>query len=105
MATYSSNTTLKANRAITGATIVAANGYAIVDYALTSSSAIGNLVSFVGSGGQSAIVQRYFGPGQSIPASFTDDFIAGFLMDGSGNAVFSTGTFSLRSGVEFINTP
>ena len=95
MSTFNGNSTLKVNRAITGATTVASNGYAIVSYRCTS--------YVINTGSVAAIwqplVERHFGPSQSIPASFT-----------SGSATITstnqaTLTYSLESGVEFVNTP
>jgi len=93
------------NRAISGATTVAANGFAVVTYAGTSPGANGT-VSAVG-GGSVPIqpVTRYFGPGAAIPLTFTtasynfDNVSAGSIV----TTVFNI-TWTLLSGVEFINS-
>jgi hypothetical protein len=91
-----SNITTKVNRAISGATTVNANCYAVVNYHKTA-------FNFTGSGGieygimNTDVITRYFGPSQSIPATFnsTNTYAANF----------ATQTYSLLSGVEFINSP
>jgi hypothetical protein len=101
MATYSVNTTLKVNRAITGATTVNANCYAVVTYNVTSISAFSaNAVTGATSNGIPP-VSRYFGPSQSIPATFTS-LVARFNGATQETANY---TYSLQSGVEFINSP
>lgn len=98
MASLSANTTLKVNRAISGADTVSANAYAIITYVLTAIS--GTIANQSGVGGSSDIT-RYFGPGQSIPASFVAQLpVVSSTASGSIN-----GTYSLQSGIEFINTP
>lgn len=87
-----SNTSLKVNRAITGATTVALNSYAIVTYGPNSSAPSINI-----STAPNAPITRYFGPSQSIPATFTTTAY--------DNATSSTLTWGLLSGVEFINSP
>lgn len=82
---------MKVNRVISGATTVTANSYAIVNYipnVIPPSAAI--TVS-------GAPITRYFGPGQSVPATFTATYY-----EGSTSSII---TFSILSGVEFINTP
>ena len=97
MATYSTTpttpTTMKVNRAISGATTVAANGYAIIDYQY--SSGLGGSATV--SGVQSLFITKYYGPSQSIPATVTSVV--------SNGAATATVTYALSSGVEFINTP
>lgn len=88
-------TTLKVNRAISGATTVAATGYAVVDYILSNTNLIGGASR---AAGYVPVLTRYFGPSQSIPASFT-----GHVGDADSSALL--GTYSLLSGVEFINSP
>lgn len=95
MATFSNNTTLKVNRAITGATTVSAAGYAIVTYLFTSYSIVINSQNTP----PDSSITRYFGPLQSIPASFT---VNNFNFGSDGNGVC---TYTLQSGVEFVNTP
>lgn len=101
------NIGMKVNRAITGATTVNANAYAIVTYSVgvtplgfnagVSSGAYGGAVS----GMQNNIITRYFGPGQSIPASFTQSFK---YVSQAGTDATSSITWSILSGVELINT-
>jgi len=90
-----SNISLKVNRAIGGATTVNANCYAIVTYLFTSYSIVINSQNTP----PSSSITRYFGPAQSIPASFT---VNNFNFGSDGNGVC---TFTLQSGVEFINSP
>lgn len=99
MASLSANTTLKVNRAISGADTVSANAYAIITYVLTAIS--GTLTNQSGVGGSSSIT-RYFGPGQSIPASFVGKIP---VVNSTPQSAVIDGTFTLQSGVEFINTP
>ena len=93
-AVISSNTSLKVNRAISATTTVSANSYAIVDYLVTG------YVMTLGSNRPSvdAIAQRYFGPSQSVPATYTAT-----IHSGAGDT--ATVTYTLQSGVEFINSP
>lgn len=98
------NIGLKVNRAITAATTVTANAYAMVTY--TPSLTVPNLS---GTGidqtyGLSPMpILRFFGPSQSIPASFTTTLPVGTDMT-SGNTTSTTITWTLLSGVELINT-
>lgn len=87
------NIGMKVNRAITGATTVTANAVAVVSY---QGGQVGG-ASTTMSGLQGTTVLRVFGPGQSIPASYTGTF-----KDGNGQ-VHSV-TFSLLGGFELINT-
>lgn len=98
----SSNTTLKVNRAITGATTVNSNSYAIVDYFPTSYPTKSDANSNTS---PSAMLPytRYFGPSQSVPSTFT--VIMPVFYAGSGAASTVNVTYTLQSGVEFINTP
>ena len=95
------NIGMKVNRAITGVTTVNANAYAMVTY---MAGAFTSLPS--GASNQSydapALITRHFGPGQSIPASFTQTFTA--FINSGGASVAGTITYSLQSGVELINT-
>jgi len=97
----SSNTTLKVNRAITGATTVNANCYAVVTYNVTSLS-VWSANVLTGTAGISVPpVDRYFGPSASIPATFTSQ-----VQRVNGSQVETASiTYTLMSGVEFINTP
>ena len=94
------NVGMKVNRAITGATTVAANGYAMVTYNL--SSLPGTNTGSTSQSWDASVITRYFGPGQSIPASFTTPF---WGSNGSGIVTnWGNATYSLMSGVEIINT-
>jgi hypothetical protein len=89
------------NRAISGATTVASNCYAVVSYVpagVTPSGSAGTAGSFSGS----PIVTKYFGPGQTVPAFYNLE--AGYIINSSNN-VTATGTvlYNLSSGVEFIS--
>lgn len=99
------NIAMKVNRAITGATTVNANSYAMVTYNPTSHAIGGGSFSSVGSGSPGGIpYTRYFGPGQSIPATFTTTSPA--LWSSSPAVLQSswTTTWTLQGGVELINT-
>lgn len=98
----SSNTTLKVNRAITGATTVNSNSYAIVDYKCTSFGTWGSLNSNAIPPFISEHRTRYFGPAQSIPGTYTETIVYAIA---TGTPTTTTITFTLQSGVEFINTP
>lgn len=88
-----SNVSLKVNRAISGATTVNANCYAIVSYQYSNgNSGSGPDLLFEGT------VQRYFGPGQSIPSTITISWWNG------GTAIVPI-YYIIASGVEFINSP
>ena len=78
------------NRAITGATTVNASSYATVTYLAATINFIGGTASIEGF---SSSVTRYFGPGQSIPASFSVVAAGQYTV-----------TFNLVSGVEFSNS-
>jgi hypothetical protein len=98
-AVISSNVSLKVNRAITGATTVSSNCYAEVSYYPTS---IANSASVSGQIATSAIpITRIFGPAQSIPATFTSSV---FIALTNANIALDV-TYTLLSGVEFINSP
>lgn len=90
-----SNTSLKVNRAISGATTVNANCYAIVTYLFTGYSVTINAQNTP----PSSSITRHFGPLQSIPLTFT---VNNFSFGSDGNGVC---TYTLQSGVEFINSP
>lgn len=94
------NIGMKVNRVISGATTVNANAMAIVTYTVSSMS--GTL-----SGAQGLIgippVTRFFGPGQSIPGSFTSG-IGGASNSGYNISAYGSATYALVSGVELINT-
>ncbi len=93
-AVIASNVTTKVNRAITGATTVNANCYAVVSYRVsTSTPTLGP--DSLASGGLDTI---FFGPGQSIPNTY-QSFVGG---PGTNTALQ---THLLISGVEFINSP
>jgi hypothetical protein len=98
MATFSNNVTQRVNRAITTATTVNPNSYAIVTYQVTAfqSTPGVNIDDF----GFIPPINRYFGPGQSIPTAFSQLAIVRH-----NPQVVMTMTYSLQSGVEFTNTP
>lgn len=102
MATYSGNTTLKVNRTITGATTVNANCYAIITYVPTSTNfSVANTSNDIKLSDDS--LTRYFGPADSIPGTFTT---TGMSLKFSAGTIHSyLITWTLLSGVEFINTP
>ena len=89
MSSFLPNVSVKVNRAISGATTVNASCYAIVTYRTTGTSN--------NSYNTQQIFNRYFGPAQSIPASFT-------TVNYDGGVAISV-TYTLQHGVEFINTP
>jgi hypothetical protein len=94
------NIGLKVNRAITGATTVNSGAYAMVTYELTAAGAgpagvDGASVSAI------APITRYFGPGASIPATFNS---GAFLHSTFMSTTIVSGTWTLLSGVELINT-
>lgn len=96
-AVISSNTSLKVNRAITAATTVNANCYAIVEYYHAGYTQTGGGVGAV----TPIIATRHFGPLQSVPANFLiqcdpDLNNAGAVLEAR---------YALLSGVEFINSP
>lgn len=98
------NIGMKVNRAITGATTVNANATAIVTYSqgIFPTTAVGSGAFGGWNGGQQGmIINRVFGPGQSIPASF----IQGIRYKDSSAVDQTTNiTWTLISGVELINT-
>ena len=91
------NIGMKVNRAISGATTVSANSYAKVDYVCGASPAG---LQF-GSTPQGKVITRVFGPGQSIPLTFTTQSQHIFSPGGDTLVV---NTWTLLSGVEIINT-
>jgi len=103
-AVISSNTSLKVNRAISGATTVNANSYAIVTYSAGAAPSVGaaNTQNPHNTSPQAEISERYFGPGQSIPATFTTTFS---YYSGANAYTTASITWTLLSGVEFINSP
>ncbi len=92
----SSNTSLKVNRAISGATTVNANCYAVVEY--YSSGYVQN-----GGGGATTpiIATRHFGPLQAVPLNFTIELDP----DVNNAGPIAELRYVLLSGVEFINSP
>ena len=83
-----SNTSLKVNRAISTTTTVNSNCYAQVTYQYSGSS--------VGITGLCFPITRYFGAGQSIPATIS-------VVNGTGGTPTAL-TYTISSGVEFINS-
>lgn len=101
----SNNTSTKINRAISGSSTVTANGHAIVTYSAGGDAHSG--AGYNGSFGspQGSVIVRHFGPGQSIPATFTTTIFA-FVPGGAGTPNSATTvTWTLLSGVEYINSP
>lgn len=93
------NVAIKVNRAITGATTVNANCYAMVTYTVTSATAITD-TNNIASGANPFV--RYFGPGQAVPATFTS--VYGQNRTNVGTQVPLVATYTLQGGVELINT-
>jgi hypothetical protein len=93
MSTFSTN--LKVFRAITGATTVNTNSYAICTYIASAYTIVTD-----GARGYENVITRYFGPSQSIPASFSQTM---YPQQSSG-APQGTVTYTLSGGVEFANT-
>jgi hypothetical protein len=93
-AVISNNQSIKINRAISGTTTVNANCYAIITYIYSSSTAIAGPLVTPGS----YEINKYFGPGQSIPATMS------FLYY-TDNGYNGNNIFTISSGVEFINSP
>lgn len=100
MGTFSGPST-KVNRAISGATTVNANCYAMVTYIATSFT--GGIASTQESSIVPPPITKYFGPGQSIPNTFTSPV---YVLKGSPAPYFSTSdiTYTLSSGVEMVNS-
>lgn len=96
------NIGMKVNRAITGATTVNANAYAMVTYLPAPLSISGGSSSGT-VGVAPSPMTRYFGPGQSIPSTFDMTCIIGWATTTTitGTAIMR---YSLQSGVELINT-
>ena len=90
MATLSTNTTIKVNRAISGTTTVNPNCYAVITY-----NPDGGTINGSAAAGPAPFIV-YFGPGQVVPATITTTV--------SGFPTLNI-TSSIISGVEFINTP
>lgn len=89
----SGNTTVKVNRALTGGETVNAGAYAVASY-------IGTGNSGTGTGGVNATTTPnvlYYGPGQTVLASVITKYVV-------NSATFDI-TYTLISGVEFINSP
>jgi hypothetical protein len=105
------NIGMKVNRAITGATTVNANAYAMVTYQCNSTSwtsgpsgpqTSGNNISTdISSEPTGQIQTRYFGPAQAIPASFT--VTRSVIISGPSKSSYTV-TWALVSGVELVNT-
>lgn len=100
MGTFFSGLIPKVNRAIGGADTVSAGAYAVVSYIPTG---ISGLAPDGDGGFCPPPVTRYFGPGQAIPASFTSQAYQINQTVSPWHTV-NTITYSLASGVEFINS-
>lgn len=95
------NIGMKVNRAISAATTVNANAYAMVTYipSYTAGSVINLVIEYY-----PEPITRYFGPGQSIPSSFVTTNPHQIGNPGSNIVQTFNTTWSLASGVELINT-
>ncbi len=106
---------MRVTAAVSGATTVPADSYAMVTYTVSTSTTsgyaqTGNLASSIPADGIKSFVPvtRYFGPGQSIPATFTSH--AGYnavYNAGPNNTTITTAvtvTYSLASGVIISNS-
>ena len=88
---------IKVNRAISGATTVGSNCYAIVTYLPSGTGSVGS-----GDFAVTSYIEKYFGPGQSIPATIS---VYSIRQAGTGSNQSNVSvSYSLSSGVEFINT-
>jgi hypothetical protein len=94
------NIGIKVSRTITATTTVAAGAYVIADYVLTSamsaSSSTGEHILTPG------VITRHFGPGATVPATFTTPML-GVTVSGNPMTTYDA-TYTLSSGVELINT-
>lgn len=101
----SSNTSTKINRAITGATTVTASGHAIVTYAAGGDTHSGAGYNTTFGSPQGSVITRHFGSGQTVPATFTTTIFS-YVPGGAGtpNSPVNV-TWTLLSGVEYINSP
>lgn len=81
----------KVNRVISSSTTVNSNCYAVVSYSYSSTT-----VTIGAAYNKQQLFNKYFGPGQSIPSTITISYAEG--------SDYGTNTFSLSSGVEFINS-
>ena len=95
MSTYGKMVTTKVNRVISGATTVTANSYAHVTYRCTSYAITLGSRAYIGQPN----FTRVFGPGQSIPNTFT----VATVDPATGDTAILT--YTLQSGIEIINTP
>jgi hypothetical protein len=111
------NIGLKVNRAITAATTVNANAYAMVTYAANTNNLTISNGDWRGASGETLyngpniqatpngqVCTRYFGPSQSVPASFTTTVPINSYNGFSYAKINITITWSLQGGVELINT-
>lgn len=96
------NIGMKVNRAITGATTVNLNSYAMVTYSAGAHGVSNPQSSQIDATPQGQVITRTFGPSQSIPSSFTTPF--DYYSSPSGTKVTSSITWTLLSGVEISNT-
>ncbi len=102
------NIGIKVNRVITGADTVSAGAYAMVDYkcgghGLDDGDLLSTNNGFQGISAlpQGSIHTRHFGPGATIPATFTTSYS---YFDTAGTTQTGTLTWTLIGGVELINT-
>lgn len=101
MSTFSGNSSIKVNRAISGADTVNSNCYAEVSYAVTTNTPTTAASANFNSLEIPPMFTRIFGPGQTIPATFTVTATSGY----NAGWDYLSVTYTLLSGVEFINTP
>lgn len=105
MATYSGSS-LRVNRAITGATTVASNGFVTATYRSSSTSNASPAAATTGTVTFQNVI-RFFGPNQSVPATFSQVEVIYQVNQGSTaiSQLSTTMTYTLISGVEFVNNP
>jgi len=99
MATY--NIGMKVGRSVTAGMVVSSNGYAVADYKAGNAAWTPEYpVSTV----QGSVIQRSFGPNQTIPNTFTTTYI--FYTSSLSSVVSAQGTitWTLLSGYEIVNT-
>lgn len=97
------NVAMKVNRAITGATTVGANCFAVVTYTCTGTNITGGGSNAAFTGAIAPTITRFFGPSQAIPATISAPVYE--AIQSNNFLVFRiNGSYSLSSGVEIVNT-
>ena len=99
--TVITKSSMNVNRAISAATTVNANCYAIINYVLASQTGLNGSASGTALLGGDSNITRYFGPGRTVPSSFT---VSTFQALGGSGVSTVTLTYAILEGVEFINT-